>query len=548
LHLSAPLVTDSPPFLIDSPTRLYSRAESNALSYYQNLRDGPGFIKTPLRAAPGHLNDSSLAVFQTPRLNRGNLMVGNLQPTGARVDVQGGWTDAGGDYLKLVETSSYTVALMLIGVRDFPEQMGTRAGKSSFSSEAEFEVKWLQKMWNDQTKTLYYQVGIGTDFANDRKILSDHDLWRLPQDDDEYLGDASSLEYIHHRPVFIAGPAGSKISPNLAGRLAADFAECYQVYGSSHPSLADECLVSAEHVFDLADTEWNEDTHLLTTLPWEFYPEQEWRDDLELGAAEIYLALASADRPLPASLPHRAPRPYLIAAAKWANAYMNGPRDGADTLNLYDVSGLAHFELDRALELAGDPDDLEMSRPELLADLKSQLDIAAVAQSKRDPFGFGYMWKGSDSVSHGAGLAIMAMEYDWLTKSSEYATYSDRWSANILGANAWGVSFIAGDGTTFPSCMHDQLSNLAGSLDGASPIHAGALVEGPAAAAATGPLDRMRACPSTGVDAFAQFNGAGSVYKDNVQSYSTNEPAQDLTASSFLMFAWKMTGGPRSRF
>ncbi len=213
-------------------------------------------------------------------------------------------------------------------------------------------------MWDDKARTLYYQVGIGTSFANDRRILSDHDLWRLPEEDDAYPGDAFSLQYIHHRPIFAAGASGAKISPNLAGRLAADFAECYQVFRATHPALADQCLVSAEHVFDLADISWKEDTQLLTTMPWEFYPEREWRDDLELGATEIYLALKSADRPLPASLPHRAPGRYLTDAAHWANAYMNGDGDAADTLNLYDVSGLGHYELFRALQLAGDPDDL----------------------------------------------------------------------------------------------------------------------------------------------------------------------------------------------
>jgi hypothetical protein len=53
----------------------------------------------------------------------------------------------------------------------------------------------------------------------------------------------------------------------------------------------------------------------------------------------------------------------------------------------------------------------------------------------------------------------------------------------------------------------------------------------------------MVACPPNGVDVFAQFNSK-AVYKDFVQSYSTVEPAIDLTASSFLAFSWQMAGAP----
>ena len=49
-------------------------------------------------------------------------------------------------------------------------------------------------------------------------------------------------------------------------------------------------------------------------------------------------------------MPHTNPLYYLTAAAHWAHAYITGPNDQTDTLNLYDVSGLAHFEL---LELLG---------------------------------------------------------------------------------------------------------------------------------------------------------------------------------------------------
>ncbi len=186
-----------------------------------------------------------------------------------------------------------------------------------------------------------------------------------------------------------------------------------------------------------------------------------------------------------------------------------------------------------------------MSRPELVADLKSQLDVDAVAQSHRDPFGFGVMWRDEDSVTYGAGLAIMAMEYDTMTHSSEYANYADRWMANLFGANPWGVSFIVGDGATYPVCPHDQVSNLHASPGGKPLLPVGALVEGPTAEATTGPVERMHPCPSNGEDRYAPFDGERAVYRDNVESYSTNEPAQDLTAPSFLLFAWRLAGASR---
>ena len=60
----------------------------------------------------------------------------------------------------------------------------------------------------------------------------------------------------------------------------------------------------------------------------------------------------------------------------------------------------------------------------------------------------------------------------------------------------------------------------------------------------------MKLCPANGVDRFAKFNGNDgdynpdqyTYYQDNVQSYTTTEPAIDLTATSFLMWSWRMAG------
>ena len=234
-------------FQVDSASRLYSPALANALYFYQNERDGADFIPTPLRTAPSHLNDEVAAVYLTPVIDRNDVLVGDLEPTGAVTNASGGWWDAG-DYLKFVETESYTEALMLIGARDFPGAMGADSSGADFTAEARFGADWLARMWDDNSRTLYYQVGIGT--GNDA-IASDHDIWRLPQVDDTYGGSDLPYRYIRNRPVLIAAPAGSRISPNLAGRLAAVFAESYQLFRDRDPVFARKCLLSAEHIFDL---------------------------------------------------------------------------------------------------------------------------------------------------------------------------------------------------------------------------------------------------------------------------------------------------------
>jgi endoglucanase len=427
---------------------------------------------------------------------------------------------------------------MLIGVRDFPGQMGTGSSASNFTAEARFGLDWLQKMWVDSSKTLYYQVGVGSG----KNYSGDHDIWRLPQADDNYQGCASPNQYICHRPVFqnTAGGAGALISPNIAGRLAASLGLCYKVFAASDTAYANQCLLSAEHIFDLANTAPT--GKLLTVGPFDFYPETEWRDDLELGATELYFALQGATT-LPPGLPHTDPMYYLQQGATWANAYIHGPNDAADTLNLYDVSGLAHFELYRAIVLAGNPPGLATSEAVLLADLKKQLD-KGVTQAGKDRFGFGFPWNTFDTASHGGGLVIMANEYDNLTSSTAYAAYGSRWQANVLGANAWGTSLIVGDGGTFPRCMQHQVTNLVPVPPNEPPFLLGAVVEGPNSFAAKGTLTGMAACPPNGVDTFTPFNGNGAVFQDNVQSYSTVEPAIDLAATSFLGFAWEIAGAP----
>ena len=172
--------------------------------------------------------------------------------------------------------------------------------------------------------------------------------------------------------------------------------------------------------------------------------------------------------------------------------------------------------------------------------MKKALD-GALAEAATDPFGFGFPWATWDTTSHGAGLSVMASEYDQLSGTSTYANFSVRWLSNILGANGWGSSFIIGDGSVFPHCPHHQVANLVGSQDGTPPVLNGAAVEGPNGTLYQGFLTGMRNCPPDNSDPFAQFNN-GAKFKDDIESFSTVEPAVDLTATSPLAFARQAAG------
>jgi endoglucanase len=617
LAVSGDVTATSPRFAVDTPEALYSGLLLNTLFFYQTERDGADYVQNALRSKPGHLKDEHATRYQTPPLD-GNDYIDNVPPAGPLVksglstmDASGGWWDAG-DYEKYVSNVSYTAALMQIGVRDFPAQMGAEAQfypaappvsvsyagtsgagapkSSDFTDEARFGVDWLLKMWDGKTRTLAYQVdnsqewdyygwgyptstACGGDYSSSYCLITEYDIWTLPQAADNYLqpGDPKACDldttyFICNRPVFTTLPAQTTLSPNLAGRLAADFALCAYLERNHDPGRANRCLVNAETIYAMADLTFTDPAPspgngscancLLTSTP----PNAEtvWEDDMELGATELYFALSAANASghVPAGLPQTDPLVYLNQASQFAKNYTSNiySHGYGDTLSLYDVSGLAHFELYRAIAAAGDPKGLAMSRTALRKQLLTQVD-APIAQAASDAWQFGEEWDNGDITSHGAGLSVMASEAYWLTGNEKYNQYAQRWLGNIVGANAWGSSFIVGAGTTFPNCIQHQVANLAGSLSGTSggtPILWGAAVEGPSNDISSGTLSGMNLCPADGSDAFEVFNGNSGAYddsiytyyQDNVQSYTTTEPAIDLTASSFLMWAWRMAGQP----
>jgi hypothetical protein len=528
--LDGPGVVSSPPFQIGGSP--YSQLAANEVSFLGEQRDGPEVDSSLLDRQPSHLADANAYVYRTPTY-RNNVLIGSLKRLASSpVNVSGGWSDAG-DYLKFVETASFTEDLLLYTLRQYPTALGAEEPK--LVAQARYGLSWLARMWDQQTGVLRYQVGIGNGNA---QIEGDHDVgWRLPQADEEiHALPGTGAYYVRYRPVFQTGEHGAPISPNLAGRMAGAFGLCAQVFAASEPVYAHECLVWGQTIFDRANTHAHS---LVTTDPFDYYPEQEWQDDMELGAAELLRATATSTDT--SGLPHPDALYWFQEADRWGQAYMESGLDGTDTFNLYDVAALAHLELteDRRYVSAEALEGMESTPRVVLEDLHDQL-AAAERVASRDPFSIGYEYADDDDTSHLLGLSIEGGIYDEISGTKTYEAFAERQLDAALGQNAWGLSFVVGAGSRFPVCLSHQVANLAGSLDGRPPLLLGAVAPGPVRAGDLKGLssaEGYRRCPAHGGNQYAQFNGRGAAYEDNVVAYPSNEPSDDLAAVALLAFA-----------
>jgi hypothetical protein len=516
----------SPSFRIGSSEDLFEPRVRDAVAFFQAQRDGQRVIAGPLGRKPSHLNDRSLTVYDWPTYEDpdSDVIVGDsLTTIGGPVNLEGGWFDAG-DFIKFTHTTAYATGLLYAAKRE----LGGDA-PASLLNEARFGQRWLERAWDRKHATLYLQVGIGSG-NQDGTFAGDHDLWRLPEEDDGLTGVEN--RYLTSRPAFRATDPGAPLPPNLAGRMAASFALAAQVDARRDPKRARRELDLAADLFRRAKTKDVAEADVVTALPHAFYPESSWRDDMEWAAAELALAGQRLHDQRAAG--------WLRKAASFAKSYLANEA-GDDTLNLYDTSALAHADLIRAMRTAHHPDGLAVGEGRLLADLRAQLGVG-VARAAADPFGAGAIYDGFDAAPHTFGLIVTARLYRELSGDRRFDAFATQQRDWALGANPWGVSLMVGVGSTFPHCMQHVVANLSGSVDGSRPIVRGAVVNGPNSADLfTDGLGEFFeegvTCPADGVDRFAAFNGRGSAFVDDVRSWQTVEPAIDFTAAALLAFA-----------
>jgi endoglucanase len=518
----------SPAFRIASGQVLYTQLVNNAVRYFTSERDGPDVDSSVLNRQPANLTDEQAYVYAAPKYDdNDNLTGGFTKASSTPVDVSGGWFDAGGGYEKFAYTASYTDALMMIAERNFPDE------SSTLKSEANFGLQWIGKLWNPAQKVMYIQVGIGNGSAPSKgyplgKIQGDYNFWFAPQAEDKLNvakggNPGPTAYYVKYRPVFEAAPPGQKVSPDLAGRFAADFALGAQLDAADVPAQAAQLLTRARGVY--ADAKTTNLGQLLTTYPDDYYPGTEWKSDMLWGAAEIALADEAAGASSAQTLAD------LKTAAYWAKQYIaQGHPATGDTLNLYDNGAVAEAELLQAMKNFSGPQVIAPAT--LLNDMAAQLRTGE-AWAKGDPFELGTQLGPSDAAPHAFGLYSTNALYQEYGGSSQFQAFAQQQLNFALGANAWGSSFVVGAGTTFPRCMQSEIANTAP----AGETQLGATTDGPSSTAnfsGLGTVSGMKACSAGN---YAPFNTKTASYEDNVVAWPSVEPADDYTADSLFAFA-----------
>jgi endoglucanase len=422
----------------------------------------------------------------------------------------GGWADAS-DYLQYVATSTTATYDMLMAFRDYPRAAGDAFaanglpganGVSDVVEEARHGIEWLLRMFPSDSE-IYNQLG------DDR----DHTYLDLPTTDSADYGWGKGKQ----RPVYpcTGRPQGifqfknrSTGVASTAGKYASAFALAAQALSPRNDSLSRLLRRKAESAYAAG----RRSPGVCQTAPGRapyFYEEDNWVDDMELAAAELF------------ALTHE-PR-YLREAREYAEKEPVTPWMGADTARHYQWYpwyNAGHYALWR----------VGNARDRAIAARYYRRGVEAVARRADNGFrvGIPFIWCSNDLMDSFATQALLYRRMSGDARFREYEQAALDW---LFGANPWGTSMVIGypgDGR-WPRDPHSVVAMQFG-----PEAITGGLVDGPVYRSI---FANLRGIALRHADAYAPFNTGFIVYHDDMGDYSTNEPIMDGTANLIYLMS-----------
>ena len=442
---------------------------------------------------------------------RDGIIVDHPTRTGEFINVSGGWADAA-DYLQYVTTSATATYVMLKARADFPRAFADKFsadglpapnGADDALDEARHGLEWLLRMFPDDS-TMFNQL------ADDR----DHMYLDLPTTDSADYGWGKGKE----RPVYpctgkpqglFSGKNRANGYASTAGKYAATFALASRAYAKSDPTFARRLRARALAAHALGVKYPGNCQTAPGRSPY-FYEEENWVDDMELGAAELY-ALTHEQRFLRDALAYAAKEPVT-------------PWMGADTARHYEWYPWINHGHD-AIWRVGD----QAARRLMASYYRQGLErVATRARANGFRVGIPFIWCSNNLMS---AFATQAFLYRRMTGDERFREYEMAALDWLFGANPWGTSMVIGLpwSGTWP---HDPHSVMAKQIGVETQL--GGLVDGPVYRSIYGSL---RGIHLFDADEYAPFNTGFIVYHDDLGDYSTNEPIMDGTAMLTYLLA-----------
>ena len=442
---------------------------------------------------------------------RDGIIVDHPTRSGEFIPVSGGWADAA-DYLQYVTTSATATYVMLKARLDFPRAFadGFDAnglpgpnGTDDALDEARHGLEWLLRMFPDDS-TMFNQL------ADDR----DHTYFDLPTSDSADYGWGKGKE----RPVYpctgkpqglFTGKNRSNGYASTAGKYAATFAVASRTYARRDPAFATRLRKRALAAYALGLKYPGNCQTAPGRSPY-FYEEENWVDDMELGAAELY-TLTRESRFLRDALAYAAKEPVT-------------PWMGADTARHYEWYPWINHGHD-AIWRVGD----ERAKRVVAGYYAQGLErVAARAKTNGFRVGIPFIWCSNNLMS---AFATQAFLYRRMTGDERFREYEAAALDWLFGANPWGTSMVIGLpwSGTWPHDPHSVMSKQIG-----VEAQLGGLVDGPVYRSIYANLRGIRL---TDADEYGAFNAGFIVYHDDMGDYSTNEPIMDGTAMLTYLLA-----------
>lgn len=479
--------TESVPFRIGND--VYAGAADIPLKYMRQQRCG----YNPFLKDSCHVHDA--------------ISVGD--PDGKRdglyFNTVGGWHDAS-DYLQYVTTSANAVYQMLFAYSQHPESFSDRYdangheganGIPDILDEAKWGLDWLVKM-NPDANTYFNQL------ADDR----DHVGFTLPNEQKVDYGWGPGKE----RPVYFVSPKPQGLfkyknrSTGMAstlGKYASSFSLGAKLLADYYPEFSDLLAQKAQDAY----RKGAENPGVSQTAPGGapyFYEEDNWADDMQLAAIEMYNSTGQKE--------------YLTQAVNYGRLEPVTPWMGADSARHYQwypFINLGNYHI------AAQHSDLR-ARKEFIRNMRTGLQRVK-ERAEGDAFlnGIPFIWCSNNLT---VGFITQCRLYHDITGDDSFLEIETAMRDWLLGCNPWGTSMIVGypeqgDTPTDPHSAFTHLHQI--------PV-TGGIVDGPIYNSIFSSLIGIYLANE---DEYADFQSDYVVYHDDYADYSTNEPTMDGTAS-----------------